>query len=186
MQNFSLNNLLSRVFIFAIFLSSSLTSAFAAQPATTAESAPILSVAEKIMEESEGNVEIYIDSDLMKDIMEPPHGAKKQQKRVVTTTTKTNVGRGKISGFRIQVFSDGRNQNSLEARAKARGSAIAARFPKYRGQVYTYSSAPNWITRIGNFQTSSEASQALGELKRAFPSFAGEMRVVKADIYVIR
>lgn len=145
---------------------------------------PVQSVIDKIMEESEGNIQILIDPELMQNIMEAPHGAVKPKGTVKRTAPKVKAG--KMTGFRIQVFSDGRNQNSLEARAKARGNAIAARFPKYRGQVYTYSSAPNWITRVGNFPTASEANAALAELKRSFPSFAGEMRIVKTEIYVIR
>lgn len=92
----------------------------------------------------------------------------------------------KRQGYRIQVFSDGRNPSTLQARAKARGNAIVAKFPKYRGQVYSFSSAPNWYTRIGNFQTSGEANAALAELKRAFPAFAAEMRVVKSQITIIK
>ena len=92
----------------------------------------------------------------------------------------------KRQGFRIQVFGDGRNPSTLQARAQARGNAIVARFPKYRGQVYSFSSSPNWYTRIGNFKTSEEAAEALQELKRAFPAFAAEMRVVKSQIVVIK
>lgn len=92
----------------------------------------------------------------------------------------------KQQGFRIQVFSDGRNPSTLQARAQARGNAIIAKFPKYRGQIYSFSSAPNWYTRIGNFRTSQEAQKALEELKRAFPNFAAEMRVVKSKITIIK
>lgn len=92
----------------------------------------------------------------------------------------------KRQGYRIQVFGDGRNPSTLQARAQARGNAIVARFPKYRGQVYSFSSAPNWYTRIGNFKTAEEANRALDELKRAFPSFSAEMRVVKSQITIIR
>lgn len=99
---------------------------------------------------------------------------------------KTEGAVQKRQGFRIQVFSDGRNPATLQARAQARGNAIVARFPKYRGQVYSFSSAPNWYTRIGNFKTSDEANEALMELKRAFPSFAAEMRVVKSQITIIK
>lgn len=134
---------------------------------------------EKIQEESEGNVTIdipdYILQELMKDEPVKQRGG-------------DNLKRGinKIDGFRIQVFSDGTNQHSLEHRARARGNAIAARFPKYRGQVYSYSSSPNWYTRIGNFRTQQEASAALAELKSAFPQYAGEMRIVKSQIVVIK
>ena len=92
----------------------------------------------------------------------------------------------KMQGFRIQVFSDGQNPQTLQARARARGNAIVARFPKYRGQVYTFSSSPNWYTRVGNFETQAEASKALGELKRAFPQFAGEMRIVKSPVTIVK
>lgn len=95
-------------------------------------------------------------------------------------------GINKMPGYRIQVFSDGRNQHSLESRARARGSAIVARFPKYRGQVYTFSSAPNWYARVGNFRSQEEAASALAELKRAFPQFASEMRVVRSRIVVVK
>lgn len=130
-----------------------------------------------------GNIEIVIDQNLLEDILEPP------QRKKITTTHRAPAKKGtigKVKGYRIQVFSDGRDQRSLEARAKQRGSAIAAKFPKYRGQIYTYSSAPNWITRVGNFRTSSEAQAALSELKSAFPRFAGEMRVVNTQIYVLQ
>lgn len=92
----------------------------------------------------------------------------------------------KRQGYRIQVFSDGRNPSTLQARAQARGNAIVSKFPKYRGQVYSFSAAPNWYTRIGNFKTQDEASKALAELKRAFPAFAAEMRVVKSQITIIK
>lgn len=129
---------------------------------------------ERIQLESEGNVEIEIAPDLLEEILIDPEVKKKSNGKTAT----------KNMGYRIQVFFDGRNQSSLEARAKARGNAIVARYPKYRGQVYTFSSAPNWYTRIGNFRTEEEASKALDELKRSFPAFSSEMRVVKSKISV--
>lgn len=108
-------------------------------------------------------------------------------RRPGTTPKKKNEGAvQKRQGFRIQVFSDGRNPSTLQARAQARGNAIVAKFPKYRGQVYSFSSSPNWYTRIGNFKSQDEANKALQELKRAFPAFAAEMRVVKSQITIIK
>lgn len=173
--------LFPRLFIVCVFTAYCIRPAAAQEPAETAAEESKPTVAEAIMESSDGNVDIVIDPELLEEIIQPPHGAKRQRH-----STAPAPGRNKMKGYRIQVFSDGRNQSSLESRAKARGSAIAAKFPKYRGQVYTYSSAPNWITRIGNFQTSGEANEALAELKRAFPSFAGEMRIVRTEVYVIR
>ena len=133
-------------------------------------------IVERIEAESNGNVIIDIDVDLLDKILTDPEVAVRKKE-----TKDPNAQR---NGFRIQVFSDGRNQSSLEARAKARGNAIVARFPKYRGQVYTYSSAPNWYTRIGDFRSEHEAREALDELKRSFPAFSSEMRVVRSKINV--
>lgn len=137
---------------------------------------------EKIMELSNGDIVIDIPEDILIRILKEP--SKPQKKQNKDTALKRGIN--KIQGYRIQVFSDGRNQASLESRAKARGNAIVSRFPEYRGQVYTYSSSPNWYTRVGNFRSQEEATKALGALKRAFPSFAQEMRVVKSQIVVIK
>lgn len=137
---------------------------------------------EKIINGSEGNVEIDIPPHILKELLKDdlPKQINKNQKNIL------KPGINKITGYRIQVFSDGSHQGSLEARARARGNAVVAKFPKYRGQIYSYSSSPNWYTRVGNFRTSEEASSALAELKRAFPQFANEMRVVKSQIVVIK
>lgn len=133
-------------------------------------------IAAGISESSNGNINVLVEEEVLEKILENPEVKKK------TTGESERGGYGRSSGYRIQVFSDGRNQHSLEARAKARGSAIVARFPKYRGQVYTMSSSPNWYTRIGNFRSQQEAHQALEELRRAFPQYSSEMRVVKSKI----
>lgn len=140
----------------------------------TAEGPENENIVERIEAESNGNVTIEIDEDLLEKILTDPGVAVKKKENKDPNAIR--------SGYRIQVFSDGRNQSSLEARAKARGNAIVARFPKYRGQVYTYSSAPNWYTRIGNFRNEEEAEKALDELKRSFPNFSSEMRIVKSKI----
>lgn len=135
-------------------------------------------IVNKIETESGGNITIDIPPSILELILTP--------NTPKSSTVEMKPGINKLSGFRIQVFSDGRNQHTLEARAKARGSAILAKFPKYRGQIYTYSSSPNWYTRIGNFRTQAEANSALTELKQAFPNYASEMRVVKCQIVVIK
>lgn len=137
-------------------------------------------VIERIVTESQGNVSIDIPANIMQQILKEEH------QTVRNTAPVLRPGINKISGFRIQVFSDGHNQHSLESRARARGSAVVSKFPKYRGQVYSYSSSPNWYTRIGNFRTQAEAAAALAELKRAFPQFSSEMRIVKSQIVVIK
>lgn len=131
--------------------------------------------------------ESIIDFDVPEDILKNLNTAPGALKRPGTGHQQRKIAKlGKLSGYRIQVFSDGRNPSTLQSRAKLRGNAIVAKFPKYRGQVYSFSSSPNWYTRVGNFKTHEEASSALAELKRAFPSFAAEMRVVKSTITVIK
>lgn len=144
-------------------------------------------IVEIIENTSEGDVTIDIPDDLMR-LVNP---VKKQEvKEVPATTTPSHrqrvvSGPRQTSGYRIQIFSDGRNQRTLQQRAKARSNSVVARFPKYRNQVYSFSKAPNWYTRIGNFKTQQEAGAALSELRRAFPGFAGEMRVVKSNIIIV-
>ena len=133
---------------------------------------------EKIMQESNGKIVIDIPEPILENILQTPTGKK--------SNADLKTGINKIAGYRIQVFSDGRNQSSLESRARARGNMILSKFPKYKGQVYTFSSSPNWFTRIGNFRTAAEANSALTELKKAFPNLSSEMRVVKSQIVVIK
>lgn len=145
---------------------------------TTEDETPI----ERIMRESGGNIEIDIPESILQQILTPPEAPKKKQDK----SDNLKKGLNKLQGYRVQVFSDGRNQQSLEARAKARGNAVLAKFPKYRGQVYSFSKSPSWYTRVGNFRTEKEASNAMAELKRAFPKFAAEMRVVKCQIVLVK
>ena len=147
----------------------------ASSSTTTAENP-----AERIVNGSNGMVTIDIPQQLMYQIMRDDYDRKSNEDRV-----QIRPGINKIQGYRVQVFADGSNQRTLEARARSRSNAIIAKFPKYRGQVYSFSSAPNWYTRVGNFRTQEEASAALAELKRAFPGFGNEMRVVRSQIIVI-
>lgn len=138
--------------------------------------------------ERESAIATYeIPNDIFNNLSKDP-GALKRPGEVKKPVQHTPAPGGihKLQGYRIQVFSDGRNPSTLQSRANARGNAIVSKFPKYRGQVYSFSSSPNWYTRIGNFRTMKEANEALAELKKAFPSFAAEMRIVKSSITIIK
>lgn len=148
----------------------------------TEESVPVFNPVELIVGQSA--IATYeIPADILTNLGTNPGALKRPG---VQTKRRGDGAVQRRQGYRIQVFSDGRNPSTLQARAQARGNAIVAKFPKYRGQVYSFSSSPNWYTRIGNFKTSEEAQKALDELKRAFPNFAAEMRVVKSQITVIK
>ena len=135
----------------------------------------------RIEKESDNRIEFDIPDWIINNLFSDKDQPKKANHEVTL-----HPGINKLAGYRIQIFSDGRNQTTLEKRARARGNAVVARFPKYRGQVYTQSAAPNWYTRIGNFKNQAEASAALQELKNAFPEYAGEMRVVRSQIMIIK
>lgn len=144
-----------------------------------------VNIVERIQSESNGNVVIDIPADVLKDILEEP------AQRTVSPQPQRKGGsarheRVSNQGYRIQIFGDGRNQATLRSRATARANAVCARFPKYRGQVYSFSKSPNWYTRVGNFKSRQEAEAALRQLKRAFPAFSSEMRIVKSTIVPIR
>ena len=137
---------------------------------------------ESIEEESDGKIHINLSDELTQLLFATPKVGPSKN----TSQNYQKQHGAKRTGYRIQVFSDGHNPSSLQARARARGNAIAARLPKYRGQVYTFSRSPNWYTTVGNFSSLSEANSALRELRRAFPSFASEMRVVKSSIVILK
>lgn len=153
---------------------------------TASKPAPTYNAIEQIEVDSEGNIDIDIPDDILKMLLYVPQTSGPKKKVEVKKVSTLQKGLNKIKGFRVQVFADGRNQNTLEARVKTRANAISAKMPQYRGQVYTFSSAPNWYCRVGNFQTKEEASKALAELKRAFPAFAGEMRIVNSEVIIVR
>lgn len=142
------------------------------------ENVPAPSVPEIIYDETGGAVEVEVPADILQLIMQ---GVTPPRRHTAPVKPRTHLT-GRHQGYRIQVFSDGRNPSTLQARARARGNSILGRFPKYRGQVYTFSRSPNWFTQIGNFATQAEANAALAELKRAFPAFAGEMRTVRCQV----
>lgn len=82
----------------------------------------------------------------------------------------------KIAGYRVQVYSDN-NARIAKGTARQRERVISGTFPAY-GTYVTYAS-PYWRLRVGDFRSQYEAEKAANEIKRAFPSFAREVRVVR-------
>lgn len=131
--------------------------------------------------ESGGNVNIDIDESILRILLqEDNRGVRPQQNQ----KKDLRPGINKMEGYRIQVFAQSANPATLASRARARGNVVVSKFPQYRGQIYTFSSVPNWFTRVGNFRTQADANKALAELRKAFPQFASEMKVVKCEIMV--
>lgn len=82
-------------------------------------------------------------------------------------------------GYRIQVFS-GNNARTAKNDAENRATLIRENFPEVA--TYVIYDAPYWRLRAGDYATYEEAAVVLSELKRAFPTFAREMRLVRDRI----
>ncbi len=88
---------------------------------------------------------------------------------------------GSMAGYRILIFSDNNSRTAKsEARAKARN--ISAVFPHYRTYV-TYNS-PYWRLKVGDFRTNQEAAKAMDEIKKEFPTYSREIRIVRDRINI--
>lgn len=84
-------------------------------------------------------------------------------------------------GYRVQVFSDSNQQTAKnEARTKQRN--VASRFPQQ--PIYVSFSSPYWRVKVGDFLKMEEAEELATKIRRAFPSFAREVRVVRDRINV--
>ncbi|MCM1077490.1 MAG: SPOR domain-containing protein [Bacteroides sp.] len=88
---------------------------------------------------------------------------------------------GRMAGYRVQVFSDN-NARTAKSEARAKQRVIASRFPNY--QTYVMYTSPYWRLKVGDFKTQKEANAAADELRKAFPSYSKEIRVVRDRVNV--
>lgn len=88
---------------------------------------------------------------------------------------------GEVSrqGFRVQVFSDN-NQRTSQKEAREKERLLNERFPEY--ETYIVYNSPYWRLKVGDFRTEFDAETAADEIKRAFPQFAREVRIVRDRI----
>lgn len=86
--------------------------------------------------------------------------------------------KGKIVGYRVQVYADN-NPRTAKGEARVRERAIGRRFPY---TTYVAYASPYWRLRVGDFRTLPEAEKAAAEIKRAFPGYAREVRIVRDRI----
>lgn len=87
-----------------------------------------------------------------------------------------------ISGYRIQAFS-GNNARTAKRDADNRAVAISEKFPEY--STYVTFDAPYWRLRVGDFTEYEDAAAILTNIKKEFPSFARELRLVRDKIKVV-
>ncbi len=93
--------------------------------------------------------------------------------------TEAVSGATKVAGYRIQVFSDN-NARSAKSEARSKAQAISERMPQYR--TYVVYQSPYWRLKVGDFTTATEAENAADMIKKMFPSYAREVRVVRDRI----
>lgn len=98
---------------------------------------------------------------------------------VSSDTPPTAAGTVKTAGYRIQVFSDN-NARTAKSEARSKAQAISARLPQY--STYVVFQSPYWRLKVGDFLTRTEAENAADEIKKIFPAFSREVRVVKDRI----
>ncbi|MBP5561703.1 MAG: SPOR domain-containing protein [Muribaculaceae bacterium] len=89
---------------------------------------------------------------------------------------------GHKGGYRIQAMIVTGSKGKAQATARAR--EIASKYPNYR--TYISYKAPSWRLRLGDFDNQDDAKSALAKMRRSFPSFSGEMSVVRDKINVWR
>lgn len=161
---------------------------FADTPENNIEAPVKKNLIEMIEEESDGRIEIDMPNSIIDNLLKYGTGKKTTVQKTTKPVEKKKVVAGpqKVDGYRIQVFSDGGNKGNLESKARARANAVAAKFPEFRGKVVSFSKGPNWYAQVGAFEDSKAANAALARLRAAFPSFAAEMRLVRAKITVVK
>ena len=92
----------------------------------------------------------------------------------------SNVSRPRSgTGFRVEVFADN-NVRTAKSRATAKRRNLMARLPQYR--VYLTFQSPYWRVRVGDFRTRGEAEGAMAEIRRIFPSYSSDLRIVRDRI----
>lgn len=87
--------------------------------------------------------------------------------------------KGKIVGYRVQVYADN-NVRVAKGEARQRERAISRRFPSMT--TYVAYASPYWRLRVGDFRTQAEAEKAAADIRRAFPGYAREVRIVRDRI----
>lgn len=166
--------LASKYILAALTLAAAMTSS-AQQSADTPAS---VSITEKINDQGVITVK---HSDALEQRIKPLSKSQDGVSPDSASVTKPTGPVKKIGGFRVQVFSDN-NSSTAKNEARSKGRIISARFPQYG--AYVIFNSPYWRLRVGDFRTREEAEAAATEIKRAFPAYSREIRVVPDRINV--
>lgn len=94
---------------------------------------------------------------------------------------KPRVKNYKGVGYRVQIFADN-NSRTAKGEARQRERAISQTFPEYG--TYVYYDSPYWRLRVGDFRSQYEAEKAAADIRKSFPSYAKEVRVVRDRVNI--
>lgn len=108
-----------------------------------------------------------------------PENISGAEKNSLEASSEPVSGTLKSAGYRVQVFSDN-NARTAKSEARAKAQAIQGRLPHYR--TYVVYQSPYWRLKVGDFVTRTDAENAADEIKKIFPAYAREVRVVKDRI----
>lgn len=130
----------------------------------------------------------HIQSDSIIEIIAPVGLEQRLSPSEVTDAQSSQEGKTggstvRSGGYRIQVFSDN-NARSAKTEARTQARNISARFPQHR--TYVVYNAPFWRLKVGDFRNQQDAQQAADEIKRAFPSYSREVRVVRDRVSIVK
>lgn len=85
-------------------------------------------------------------------------------------------GQHKVSGFRVQVYSDSKAQ-SARNNAYNKKRQIESALPGHR--CYVIYNAPYWRVKVGDFKSRADADALAEDIRRRFPAMSRDIRVVR-------
>lgn len=127
---------------------------------------------------TKGNSNVINQPDKMLLRLVPVEAAPEDDKEKEEVNRPVN---GRMAGYRVQVFSD-TNVRTAKNEARSKQRVISSRFPAY--QTYVMYNSPYWRLRVGDFRTQRDANAAAEELRKAFPAYSKEIRVVRDRVNV--
>ncbi len=97
------------------------------------------------------------------------------------TPQTTNKRTGSVSaiGYRVEIYADN-NARTAKSQASTRRNRVGARLPQYA--TYMVFEAPYWRVRVGDFHSRQEAESAMAEIKRVFPAYTSDLRIVRSRV----
>ncbi|MDE6556944.1 MAG: SPOR domain-containing protein [Duncaniella sp.] len=145
-----------------------------------------LAVSTSMADSSQPSIVDHITGSAGRNVIVMPEELQQRLIFVETTQTPDEVSgeggktvAGRMAGFRVQVFSDN-NARTAKNEARSKQRLVAAKFPQY--QTYVQYNSPYWRVKVGDFKTQQEANAAADEMRKAFPSYQKEIRVVRDRI----